>query len=115
MPIVETAESRVALAAARLRLYDKEATSSEKVMAKEIIRLRKLLSQQTWQPIVTAPKDGTEILVFIPTYYQGKGGQRVASWIDFTDKPGWYSHLSGKHEPTLWQPLPAAPTQQGGE
>lgn len=64
----------------------------------------------TWQPIETAPTDGTPILAFMPTYYQGKGGQAVVLWMDYSDRPGWYSAVASIHEPTHWQPLPAPPT-----
>jgi len=68
-----------------------------------------------WQPIDTAPKDGTPILGFIPSYYQGKGGMVVAVWMDFSDRPGWYSEISSVHEPTHWMPLPPAPTGNGAD
>lgn len=62
-----------------------------------------------WHPINSAPKDGTPVLAFMPTYYQGRGGQHVVVWMNFTDRPGWYSHVSGIHEPTHWMPLPPPP------
>lgn len=62
-----------------------------------------------WQPIETAPKDGTQILVFMPTYFQGKGGMQVCVWMNWSDAPGWYSHVSGRHEPTHWMRLPEPP------
>lgn len=74
-----------------------------------------LVEDHPWQPIDTAPKDGTPILCFIPSYYQGKGGMVVAVWMDFSDRPGWYSEISSVHEPTHWMPLPPAPTGNGAE
>lgn len=49
-----------------------------------------------------APRDGTQILAFMPSYYAGAGGYAVVVWMDFTDAPGWYSHVSARHEPALW-------------
>ncbi len=59
-----------------------------------------------WQPIETAPKDGTQILVF------GHGRFAVAEfrsgeWRDMGDIGwgGFYSEVL----PTHWMPLPAPP------
>lgn len=68
-----------------------------------------------WQPIETAPKDGTLILVY------GKGeywaGQAVVAWSDFMeewlgtigDAAGWARIFHGDTQPTDWQPLPEPP------
>lgn len=60
----------------------------------------------TWQPIATAPKDGTGILAF------QNGNMRVCSWSSF----GWafYQFKPGEAIvvmvcPTHWMPLPPAP------
>lgn len=79
-----------------------------------------------WQPIETAPKDGTEVLVFVdcatvPII-------RLASWDDGEeweeygatsreDATGWWSYensvsaekLEGAVEPTHWMPAPEPP------
>jgi hypothetical protein len=58
----------------------------------------------SWQPIETAPKDGTIILVADDVH----GSVGLAEWdmgrwyIPETDSNLWVS-------PTHWQPLPAAP------
>lgn len=63
-----------------------------------------------WQPINTAPRDGTTLLL-----RSAKG--RIASG-DFGQPIGWanpkcwiWPYLN--QEPTHWQPLPAAPLPQG--
>ena len=65
-----------------------------------------------WQPIETAPKDGTKILIW------GRGGARVVRW-----SLGPYNRKTRRYdedwadggmfgfEPTHWQPLPAPPKQ----
>ena len=56
-----------------------------------------------WQPIETAPRDGTEILLWEDGYILG-------SWVEeygyFADPDG---HLWKNRQPTHWMPLPAPP------
>lgn len=68
------------------------------------------LSSPNWQPIETAPKDGTAVLLFTP----GKG-----RWIGSFEKrkPEW--KLAGVSDdprperPTHWHPLPPPPESSG--
>ena|SRR3990167_3521283 len=83
-----------------------------------------------WQPIETAPKDGTEILVYyefatVPIVHIARWdddrfdqweGERFASKAD---KIGWWSYVEtsvSQHKldefntPTHWMPLPAPPS-----
>ena len=66
-----------------------------------------------WQPIETAPKDGTEIIlgVFKPLKDIG-----VCYWRDDNVMTGWTWGL-GKafRNPTHWMPLPAAPEVKHAE
>jgi hypothetical protein len=63
--------------------------------------------ERGWQDIATAPKDGTPILGFMPSYYQGKGGQSVIMWMDGQ----WFDNRAFATEPARWQPLPSPPAQ----
>lgn len=63
----------------------------------------------TWQPIETAPKDGTEILT-----YRKAGCQAVAAWFSQADTyaghPGWcVTDGMGLLDITHWMPLPSPP------
>ena len=65
-----------------------------------------------WQPIETAPRDGTQFLVNCPHV---ECGVSIMQWDDrlymlvsaFDGKP-WLSRLS---KPTHWTPLPAPPVE----
>lgn len=72
-----------------------------------------------WQPIETAPKDGTDILVWY------SGAVRVTRWYvhymnghpDLRRAPEWDQDVMygpsyyGPMEPTHWMPLPQPPEQ----
>lgn len=68
-----------------------------------------------WQPIATAPKDGTSVLL--------SDGEQVSygGWISAADQgaepgeehliaAGWWSVDLSDNEPTFWMPLPQGPT-----
>lgn len=65
-----------------------------------------------WQPIETAPKDGTNILLF-----NDKGNMATALWQGTGPMEGWWLRggnkpdyfFNGHRSPTHWMPLPAAP------
>lgn len=54
-----------------------------------------------WQPIETAPKDGTPVLVATAFWV------RDAYWSHAFE--GWYSNHSAVPPPTHWMPLPPPP------
>ena len=72
-----------------------------------------------WEPIATAPKDGTPVLV------AGAGGVDMCSWqdeapeqrecgviVDAGYPEGWWGsayYAGGEAQPTHWMPLPAPP------
>ena len=71
----------------------------------------------TWQPIETAPKDGTVILLYSPEKWDSDG-MWIGWWFDEGDsrEHGWYDSESASHkasflngEPTHWHPLPEPP------
>lgn len=67
-----------------------------------------------WQPIETAPKDGTPMLL---TYWndQTQDTLPVTSgfWSRLSDR--WWSEISQKGcKPTHWMPLPLPPSQREG-
>ena len=69
-----------------------------------------LLERQVWQPIDTAPKDGTEILGW--NYHLGR---HIVSWAVqpcHNPHPAWISSTCRTNHldpPTHWMPLPTPP------
>lgn len=66
-----------------------------------------------WQPIETAPKDGTDILAWGPFGH----GHLVVSFDDKAEQPGWpWCTLDGPNYSlttfTHWMPLPNPPDGQ---
>jgi len=83
-----------------------------------------------WEPIETAPKDGTRILAwsaehgqretFMAKYQEGSPGYSIWQRGDGPLNVGWewsepISGCSFKWKPTHWQPLPSAPAALGGK
>ncbi|SOC45710.1 hypothetical protein SAMN05892877_11799 [Rhizobium subbaraonis] len=82
----------------------------------------------TWQPIETAPRDKTHVIVAVPD--KDLDGYTVGeAYFDpenYGDGDWWWAGTSVAdhfdspmsdcmwHEPTLWQPLPAAPSLSSG-
>lgn len=63
-----------------------------------------------WQPIETAPKDGSLILT-----YDGCNSRVVEWWSEFKYwdyiGDGFYRSEFSDHDPTHWMPLPAPPAR----
>jgi hypothetical protein len=59
----------------------------------------------TWQPIATAPRNSTRILIAVPQPF-GLPYIVTAAWWNTTYRR-WVSDLW--HEPTHWMPLPDPP------
>ena len=83
-----------------------------------------------WQPIETAPNDGTRILANCGTEYQPPWAVRVLLWYDALQWEGEYGPDSGwikdlpdettdaeftEHDPSHWMPLPDPPASKETE
>ena len=67
---------------------------------------------EVWQPIETAPKDGTVVKLLCENDLEDLG-----RYCDYTEMKGMtldgeWSTLFGNGEPTHWQPLPQPPTEE---
>lgn len=95
-------------------------TSIAEPLAREYLALRDALdaaeTREAWQPIETAPRDGTEVIVYVPSNeWVGAAwySQRTKLW-----PPVYEDDLSEEGEPlnvglpTHWRPLPTPPEPQ---
>ena len=71
------------------------------------------MSMARWQPIETAPKDGTKILAYDPD----RGGScEILYWGSWKGKGAWQDdEANGYYEPSHWMPLPEPPQQDRGD
>lgn len=76
-----------------------------------------------WQPIETAPKDETEILILCRNMVyivrwseecEHGSLEKYPGWQLFVCDDGYYSIGFKYEEPTHWMPLPATPKHDGG-
>lgn len=96
----------------------KKASAKSKQKIKEQIRKMKD-SLPVWRSIETAPKDGTRVLLFSPSYEGNDGGDMViARWVpprgsgqcgDFVWEIVLDAGTMAESIPTHWMPLPAPP------
>jgi hypothetical protein len=91
-----------------MNIWDRDIEVVEEALA-IIESLRSPPVSAAWQPIETAPKDGSPVLGFMPKYFRGKGGQSVILWLDME----WSDMGAHPCDPSHWMPLPAAPDTEG--
>jgi len=71
------------------------------------------MTEREWQPIETAPKDGTDILVAFP---KNVGWLQIVRWWEKKTGFQWVDGYTCKriwNSPTHWQPLPPPPKEEG--
>ena len=80
----------------------------------------RLVVDDGWQPIETAPKDGTRVMAYWPDCYGNNAAAQVESWFGPWSKGNakmtWQSAFEwddGHNSPTHWRPLPAPPKGEG--
>lgn len=96
-------------------------TYQMKAYARQCVLADRAARADAWQPIATAPKDGTRVLIWGPN-----SDTVVCYWNEWAHEPKWqpaaveasgaqgYPDVTIRGEPTHWMPLPAAPTQERG-
>lgn len=84
----------------------------EDALARVLSHMARTIENSPWEPISTAPKDGTIILVYVPKHqlewYQEFAA--VVRWVDETydGTAGWFDNFD-KLEPTHWIKIPEYP------
>jgi len=90
------------------------------------IKILKLAANQ-WQPIETAPKNGTQIIVYDGEFVFPSMWKEPCEFRDYGEEGGWCEasyELGGmlyegvdvcKFPPTHWMPLPPSPSDKGVE
>lgn len=63
-----------------------------------------------WQPIETAPRDGTEILCFVPNNHKRK--YQVCNLDTGFMPPRWRNTAQAMVYPEYWMPLPDPPESE---
>lgn len=88
-------------------------------LQKEYETICKALEAQQWQPIATAPKDGTYILLYRPVEDgRHKDAVREGKYHRYGMRYTWRVRSGCVWDidaPTHWMPLPEAPAQEGGD
>ena len=66
-----------------------------------------------WQPIETAPKDGSPVLIFVPStgICMYVAWNRNGNWMVFDTGKGHSAHVDATH----WRPLPPPPALEKGD
>ena len=70
---------------------------------------------EQWQPIETAPKDGTHVWAFWPATYTNDNAAQTETWFApriVREGECWQSafeEAADDNSPTYWMPLPEAP------
>lgn len=110
--------------AGRLISFEGEPTPLDLEAADEILRLRAELEQaqqaafnaMEWQPIETAPTDGTRIfacrLGFEPQVVRWNAKWCSLDFEDFDTDDQWHHwYANTEYQPTHWMPLPPPPQE----
>lgn len=119
-------DSKAAVAARTEGLERAEApiASDAEALRAAAALIRELVGREKWQPIETAPKDGTRLMLWMQPVndarFQPTDGPHAVfgTWVVWSAamqregmKDGWSWYGSAMHCPTHWRPLPAPPVE----
>ena len=67
--------------------------------------------EQGWQPIETAPRDGTRVLVYAPPVASSEY-ETARQRVDWWGEPDGWQMMRPRQPYTHWRPLPTPPEAQ---
>ena len=117
-PLRAAVERRAAIRRAKRILEKASPNFVDEATTDAVVVARALLAREQaagWQPIETAPKDGTDVLLYSP---DAISDAMIGHWVDGFGPPGdggawWPDNDSARFPidawPTHWQPLPPPP------
>jgi len=111
-----TASSLKTIAISKLKKERDEAEESNESLRNQNTALDEKLAELDWQPIETAPRDGTAILIYdgidyyVSWYAFDSVFETNKSWI-FGKATGPYNAYAEIDTPTHWMPLPEPPKE----
>lgn len=91
---------------------------ADAILADKAILERRHAEKLQWQPIETAPRDGSHILAYrLPIgirFTNNTNPPTVVHWFDDPEQPGFYTSVNERapeypFNPTHWKPLDAPP------
>lgn len=99
----------------RLKVYEEEDAVinrqfldiKDKRCAELELIITDLRARTTWQPIETAPRNWSAVMLFAPNY--NDDWRQVFEGYYDPDRLSWYDRSDRPVSPTHWQPLPAPP------
>lgn len=106
---------RHTLASQQKRIEELEAVNFELVNEEWFSKYQELKTASEWQPIESAPKDGTEVLIYHKHTTDSHYSAVAASWFEgqfyASSKEDIIDWSDGIKQSTHWQPLPQPPKE----
>ena len=102
-----------------------EALAHIATLKQQVAELVAFREAHEWRPIETAPKDGTEVMLYRPLAYKTHDPVIAIKETSKHNRPPWdctvpkgcepINYTEGACYPSYWQPLPAPPAAEGGQ
>jgi hypothetical protein len=84
----------------------------EQALNRVLTHMARTIENSPWEPIATAPQDGTVILAYVPTHQLEwyKEFVAVVRWVgkEYDGTAGWFDNFD-KVQPTHWMKIPEYP------